>query len=87
MNGTPELAARLGARIVECEDRAPGRASALNMGAQSATGDVLFFLDADTIPPRGYDARIGSVLSDPETVGGAFEFSLEGPEFGLRVVE
>lgn len=86
-DGTPELAARLGARFVECEDRPLGRGSALNLGAQSATGDVLFFLDADTIPPHGYDARIESVLSDPETVGGAFEFSLDGAEFGLRVVE
>ncbi|MEQ9618036.1 MAG: glycosyltransferase family 2 protein [Deltaproteobacteria bacterium] len=86
-DGTPELALRLGARLVESKDRARGRAVALNRGAGAATGDVFLFLDADTTPPYGYDACIERVLSDPETVGGAFEFSLDGAEFGLRVVE
>lgn len=86
-DGTPELAVQLGARLVVFEDSTPGRSSALNAGGQSAKGEALLFLDADTIPPHGYDQAIESALADPDTVGGAFEFSLDGSEFGLRVVE
>src|SRR5581483_5432224 len=48
---------------------------------------VLLCLDADTQVPRGYDRLIERALRDPHVVGGAFEFALDGPEFGLRVIE
>ncbi len=64
-----------------------GRAVALNEGASIADGDVFLFLDADTILPNGFDKHIEDALKDPDVVGGAFEFSLDGPNFGLRVVE
>ncbi len=86
-DGTPELALQLGVRVIECENRIPGRAPVLNCGAGYAAGDVFLFLDADTIPPPGYDECIENALRDAGTVGGAFEFSLDGEEFGLRVVE
>jgi len=34
------------------------RPTALNAGASVATGEVLYFLHADTIPPQGWDALI-----------------------------
>lgn len=86
-DGTPEIALGLGVVVIECENHVYGRASALNCGADHATGDVILFLDADTIPPPGYDECIESALESPGTVGGAFEFSLDGQELGLRVVE
>lgn len=86
-DGTPEAALRLGVEVIECENHVLGRASVLNCGADYATGDVFLFLDADTIPPPGYDECIESALGNAGTVGGAFEFSLDGEEFGLRVVE
>jgi rSAM/selenodomain-associated transferase 2 len=84
---TREIARSLGAIIVTCEDNVPGKAHLLNMGAASAAGDVYLFLDADTILPPAYDILIERTLNDPASVGGAFEFSLCGCEFGLRVVE
>lgn len=86
-DGTAELAERLGVRVV-CDAPLPdSRAAALNRGAAAASGDVLLFLDADTFVPRGYDRSVRGALRDPQVVGGAFEFALDGREVGLRVVE
>ncbi len=86
-DGSAELAAQLGACVVKESPRLDSRAAALNAGAARATGDVLLFLDADTQAPTGYDRAIERALRDPYVVGGAFEFALDGPEFGLRIVE
>lgn len=86
-DGSPEIAIRYGVRVVQSERFSPGRAKALNKGAASATGDVFFFLDADSIPPPGYDECIQKALENAAVVGGAFEFSLDGEGFGLRLVE
>jgi rSAM/selenodomain-associated transferase 2 len=86
-DGSAELAARLGVRVVEESPRLDSRAAALNAGAARATGDVLLFLDADTQAPKGYDRAIERALRDPHVVGGAFEFALDGAEIGLRIVE
>jgi len=84
---TADLALGLGVKLIKEEPGTPGRAFALNMGAEHATGDVFLFLDADTIPPRAYDIAIQTALEEPKTVGGAFEFALDGRGFGLRLVE
>lgn len=86
-DGTQDLALELGLKLLRCVNPLPGRASALNQGASCAAGDVYLFLDADTSLPEGYYESIRDALEDPGTVGGAFEFSLDGGEFGLRVVE
>jgi glycosyltransferase involved in cell wall biosynthesis len=86
-DGTPSLAARLGARLVEGEPAFSSRAAALNGGAAGAGGDVLLFLDADTLVPAGYDRAIRDALRPPDVAGGAFEFALDGRQLGLRLVE
>jgi glycosyltransferase involved in cell wall biosynthesis len=85
-DGTAELSARLGVRLIS-GPALTSRAAALNRAAGAATGDVLLSLDADTLVPHAYDRAIRQALRDPHAVGGAFEFALDGPEFGLRVVE
>jgi glycosyltransferase involved in cell wall biosynthesis len=87
VDGTAALALRLGTRLVQEEPALSSRASALNSGAAAATGDVLLSLDADTLVPRGYDRAIRQALRAPGVVGGAFEFALDGPHLGLRLVE
>jgi glycosyltransferase involved in cell wall biosynthesis len=87
VDGTAELADRLGARVVQRDPPLDSRAAALNAGAAEAGGDVLLFLDADSTVPPGYDRAIETALRDPHVVGGAFEFALDGSEMGLRVVE
>jgi glycosyltransferase involved in cell wall biosynthesis len=85
-DGTRDVATQLGVSIVPV---APphSRARALNKGAECAEGEVLLFLDADSRVPPGYDTAIAKVLREPSVVGGAFEFALDGPELGLRLVE
>ena len=86
-DGTADLVVRLGATLVRGRPAPSSRAAALNRAAEAATGDVLLALDADTRVPRGYDRAIRRALRDPHTVGGAFEFALDGTHPGLRLVE
>jgi glycosyltransferase involved in cell wall biosynthesis len=86
-DGTAAVAEHLGVRVV-CDAPPPdSRAAALNRGAAVASGDVLLFLDADTLAPFAYDRSIRGALRDPQVVGGAFENALDGPGWGLRLIE
>lgn len=51
-DGTGDVAAHAGARVVEVER--PGVGHARNLGAAEAGGEVLVFLDADTMPGDGF---------------------------------
>jgi rSAM/selenodomain-associated transferase 2 len=87
VDGTAESAVRLGTQLVREQPALTSRAAALNRGAAEAGGDVFLFLDADTLVPPGYDRSIQQVLAQPSVVGGAFEFALDRPQWGLRLVE
>jgi rSAM/selenodomain-associated transferase 2 len=69
---------------------APGglltRGAAMNAGAAAATGDVLWFLHADTAPGPDHPAGIRRALRDPKVVGGAFEFGFRERHPGLTFV-
>jgi glycosyltransferase involved in cell wall biosynthesis len=86
-DGTSELAEHLGVLLLRPTPALDSRAAACNSGAMYATGDVLLFLDADSLLPNGYDTAIARALLDPQTIGGAFEFALDGRCPSLRVVE
>lgn len=61
-----------GVRLVRQDDRGFRAAAARNLGAASATGDVLCFLDADTTPEPQYVRRISrlpALLTEAVTVG------------------
>jgi glycosyltransferase involved in cell wall biosynthesis len=62
-DGSPELAARIGARIVA--SAGPGPAQARNTGAGLATGDVILFLDADVAVHADTVARVRDAFLDP----------------------
>jgi len=74
-------------KLISFEPAFSGKWEALNLGAENSKGRVLLFLDADTVLPENYDLLIEQELNDETMVGGAFEFALDGEEFGLRVVE
>ena len=81
---TVEIARSCRARVIQS---APGRARQMNAGAESATGDLLLFLHADTRLPRGFAHSIRQTLSLPDALAGAFEFRLDANSPGLRLVE
>lgn len=55
-----------------------GRSVQMNLGAQTATGDILCFLHADTLVPDDMVAVIQKTLSDTQIVGGGFISLMSG---------
>jgi glycosyltransferase involved in cell wall biosynthesis len=86
-DGTDAVAEKAGVHLVRPTPPLESRAAACNAGAADAVGDVLLFLDADSLLPRGYDLAITRTLADLEVVAGAFEFALAGRQWQLRIVE
>ena len=62
------------------------RAALMNAGAAAARGNVLFFLHADSVPPRDALVRIADALADPRAVGGAFEHRFAEHTWSLRAI-
>lgn len=62
------------------------RAELMNAGAAAARGTVLFFLHADSFPPRDALALIARALADPRAAGGAFEHLFAEPVWSLRAI-
>lgn len=83
-DGTPALAAPLADRVMHAPK---GRALQMNAGARAATGDVLWFLHADTVPPTDADGRILAALAQGKSGWGHFDVRLSGSGFLLRMVE
>jgi len=61
IDGTSKEAELAGAKVLTCIKR--GRAAQMNEGAEYATGEILYFLHADTIPPINFDKHIASAVS------------------------
>src|SRR4051794_1992613 len=53
---TVELARQAGATVISCTTK--GRAAQMNAGAAMATGKILYFLHADTLPPKNFDVQL-----------------------------
>ncbi len=65
---TARVAAACGARVI-AQSKNIGAAAAKNRGAASARGDVLFFTDADIVPPRNAIALLQNALRDAAADG------------------
>lgn len=75
-DGTIAAVESSGATLVDCN---PGRGNQLHQGAAAATGDVLFFLHADTNLPEGALAAILEELNtNPDAGGGNFRLLFDG---------
>lgn len=68
---TATVARRFGATVLAEPIRNIARAR--NTGARIAAGEVLFFLDADTLLPPSVLSRVALVMSDPRCMGGAVD--------------
>ncbi len=55
-DGTRGMAAELGVRVILCQRK--GRGPQMNEGAAASSGDLLYFLHADTFPPKGFETHI-----------------------------
>lgn len=81
-DGSPELLADLAQWLL-----APrGRARQMNAGAAQATGEVLWFVHADSQLPEQADALITAALADGQHCWGRFDLRISGRPWLLKVV-
>lgn len=85
-DGTPALAGRLGADVMET---APGRGAQLQAGASRSDAEWLLFLHADTVLAPGWSHEAARFIGDAanERRAGAFRFALDDKTAAARRVE
>jgi rSAM/selenodomain-associated transferase 2 len=84
---TDETLARVDGLADQVLTTSPGRAAQMNTGARSSSGDILWFLHADSVFPPGAAQAIGDCLRGGDRVWGRFDVRLSGRRVLLRVVE
>ncbi len=65
----------------------PGRALQMNLGAEKATGDIVLFLHADSVLPKGWDVHVRTLLRCPKVYMGYFPFAVTGTFRGKALLE
>ena len=83
-DATRAVARRAAARVYAVPR---GRARQMNAGAAVATGEYLLFLHADTRLPAGFAGHVRRTLARPGIVAGAFDLTIDGPHWSMRVLE
>ncbi len=63
----------------------PGRARQMNQGARICSEKAILFLHCDSIPPANAAVLIVDALK--KCRWGRFDLRLDGPDFGLRIIE
>jgi rSAM/selenodomain-associated transferase 2 len=64
---------------------APGRARQMNAGARATSGDVLWFVHADSRLPERPLESIRGALADPRVAGGCFRLEIPDPHLVYRL--
>ena len=63
-----------------------GRGRQMNVGAAVARGEILIFLNADTILPDNALGKISQAMQDPDYVGGAFDLKIDSDRLFLKYI-
>ena len=80
---TVQIVRDRGVRLIASER---GRGAQMHAAACAATGDVLWFLHADTRPSLDSAKQIAEALRDPHVVGGNFNVVFDSSAFSARFV-
>lgn len=75
-DGTRRVAEEAGARVVSEKEHNISRVR--NAGARSSGGDLLIFIDADTLVPEMLLREIAAAMADGRCLGGAVAVAYEG---------
>lgn len=67
-DNTRAVAEAAGAKVLSA--RKKGRAPQMNYGAEHATGDILYFVHGDSLPPKEYFTDIENALEKGHQIGG-----------------
>jgi rSAM/selenodomain-associated transferase 2 len=81
-DNTTELARAAGAKVILSPEK--GRAAQMNAGAAVATGDMLYFLHADTFPPADFKEAITKSCADGNGAG-CFRLRFDEDHWFLKV--
>jgi glycosyltransferase involved in cell wall biosynthesis len=79
---TVEIALAAGTRVIPIPEHNIARVR--NAGASAATGDLLIFLDADTLVPGILLSRIVQVMEEPTCLGGAADTDYQPARPSIR---
>ena len=71
-------------RELRCSKALAAGGTQQHAGALVARGEVLWFVHADTSPPRDAISEIDGALRDSSVVGGNFGLTFEGPSRAAR---
>src|SRR5512146_386881 len=79
-DGTVSIAREYTDRVVVCKEK--GTARARNEGAKLAGGDILVFIDSDTIVSPDYIDTVARAFKDPRLLAAscAFKFTRRSPK-------
>ncbi|HEY5350498.1 MAG TPA: glycosyltransferase [Candidatus Lustribacter sp.] len=79
-DGTAKLVADLGVTLLH--EATPGAAAARNCGLRAATGEIVVFCDADTVPTRRWLAEMTAAFDDPAVTLAAGQIVCYPPKTG-----
>ena len=79
---TSKVASKLGARVLSSNKKC--RAQQMNEGAAIATGEILYFVHADSIPPDGFLGDILQALTEGYDMG-CFRFRFDSSNWLLKI--
>ncbi|MAO08698.1 MAG: glycosyl transferase family 2 [Alteromonas sp.] len=66
-------------------ESAKGRAKQMNLGAKNAQGNILYFLHADSFPPKGFDTLIAKEIAKGNPAG-CFRMQFDSSHWWLKLV-
>jgi len=64
-----------------------GRGRQFNAGAKAATGDLFWFLHADSVPPANWRGVIDTALKEESVIGGGFSIRIDANGFRYRLLD
>lgn len=79
-DNTTCVAQKAGAQVYKA---ARGRAKQMNFGVQKAKGEILYFLHADTYPPKDFDRHILNSISENQEAG-CFQLRFDSDDWLLN---
>jgi len=82
VDATQKIAAQAGATVLQSPQK--GRMHQMNFGAAQATGDLLYFVHADTLPPLSFVNDIQDALDEDYPIG-CYYFKFNSDSKLLRI--
>jgi len=84
--GSSDSTVSIALKTAEVIRTSKGRGHQLNIGANRATSEILWFLHADTLPHPSALQMILQTMTDKNIIGGAFEYTFFGKSLILKVL-